>query len=273
MSASERVGRVGIWSSLWTAAAEVEELGYDAIWLGSSPAVEDAGPVLDATRRITVATGIINIWRYHAETVAAQRAELEKRHPGRFLLGLGVSHPEGNADYVQPYETMQRYIDELDAATEPVPVADRVLAALGPKMLGLARDRSAGAHPYLVTVEQVAEERAILGPGSLLAPEYTVVVDDDLDRARSTARGMLGRYLRMRNYVNSFTRAGFTEDDFRDGGSDRLIDAVFAVGGPAVVGAKVQALYEAGADHVAIQALAASPDEQVDAWRRLRPYV
>src|SRR5205814_4415512 len=122
----------------------------------------------------------------------------------------------------------------------------------------------------LVTVEQVAEARTILGQDSLLAPEYTVVVDDDLDRARTTARGMLGRYLKMRNYVSSFTRAGFTEDDFRDGGSDRLIDAVFAVGDPSVVGAKVRALLQAGADHVAIQALAPSPDEQLDAWRRLR---
>jgi probable F420-dependent oxidoreductase len=255
------------------AAAEVEQLGYDAIWLGSSPAVEDAGPVLDATRRITVATGITNIWQYDAETVAAQRDELEKRHPGRFLLGLGVSHGEGNAAYARPYETMQRYLDELDAAAQPVPAGDRVLAALGPKMLGLSRNRSAGAHPYLVTVEQVAEARAVLGPDSLLAPEYTVVVDEDLDRARTTARGMLGRYLKMRNYVSSFTRAGFTEDDFRDGGSDRLIDAVFAVGDPSVVGAKVQALHQAGADHVAIQALAASPDEQLDAWRRLREVV
>jgi len=168
MTARDRVGRVGVWSSLWSlairsgdpervraasaAAAEVEQLGYDAIWLGSSPAVEDAGPVLDATRTITVATGITNIWQYGAETVAAQRAELEKRHPGRFLLGLGVSHSEGNAGYARPYETMQRYVDELDAAAEPVPAGARVLAALGPKMLGLARDRSAGAHPYLVTV-------------------------------------------------------------------------------------------------------------------------
>jgi probable F420-dependent oxidoreductase len=282
----ERLGRFGIWSPLWStaarsgdpdqiraasdAAAELEDLGYGAIWLGASPSVEFAGRLLDATNAVTVATGITNIWQHDAATVAAAGADLERRHPGRFLLGLGVSHGEANPAYARPYEAMRRYLDEVDAAGDPVPPGRRVLAALGPRMLGLARDRSVGAHPYLVTAQQVAEARAVLGPDALLAPELTVVLDDDLDRARKTARGMLGRYLQMRNYVASFTRAGFNDDDFRDGGSDRLLDAVFGLGGPDTVGAKVRDVHRAGADHVAIQALPGSPDRQREAWRRLR---
>jgi probable F420-dependent oxidoreductase len=285
VTTSERLGRIGIWSPLWSvaarsgdpeqiraasdAAAELEDLGYGAIWLGASPAVEFAGPALDATRSITVATGITNIWQHDAAAVAAARADLERRHPGRFLLGLGVSHGEANQAYARPYEAMRRFLDEMDAAEDPSP-GDRVLAALGPRMLALARDRAVGAHPYLVTVPQVAEARAVLGPDALLAPELTVALDEDLDRARHTARGMLGRYLQLRNYLASLTRAGFNDDDFRDGGSDRLLDAVFGLGGPDAVGAKVRALHEAGADHVAVQALPGSPDQQREVWRRLR---
>jgi probable F420-dependent oxidoreductase len=286
MTMSERLGRIGIWSPLWSvaarsgdldqiraasaAAAELEDLGYGAIWLGASPSVEFAGRLLDATGTVTVATGITNIWQHDASTVAAAHADLERRHPGRFLLGLGVSHSEANPAYARPYEAMRRYLDEIDAAVDPAPPGHRVLAALGPRMLTLARDRAAGAHPYLVTVDQVAEARAILGPDALLAPELTVVLDDDLARARNTARGMLVRYLKLRNYVASFIRAGFNSDDFGDGGSHRLLDAVFGLGGPDAVGAKVRALHQAGADHVAIQALSGSPAEQRDVWRRLR---
>jgi probable F420-dependent oxidoreductase len=280
MTTRERLGRVGIWSPLWTqaaqsgdserlkaaadAAAEVDDLGYGAIWLGSSPPVESAGPVLDATPRLTVATGITSIWQHDAATVDAQRARLEERHPGRFLLGLGVSHGEAIPAYAHPYAAMQRYLDELTA-----PAGDVVLAALGPRMLGLSRDRAAGAHPYLVTVEQVAEARQILGPAPVLAPELSVVLDTDPGRARETARGMLRRYLRMRNYTTSFVRGGYTEDDFQDGGSDRLIDALFALGDADAIAARVQAFHDAGADHVAIQAIVAAGDDQRDVWRRL----
>lgn len=241
------------------AAAELDDLGYGAIWLGSSPAVEFAGPVLDATTRLTVATGITNIWQYDAGTVDSQRARLEERHPGRFLLGLGVSHGEANPAYARPYAMMQRYLDEL-----ATPAGDVVLAALGPKMLGLSRDRTAGAHPYLVTVEQVAEARQILGPEPVLAPELSVVLDTDPGRARETARGMLRRYLRMRNYTSSFARAGYPEHD------DRLVDALFALGDADAIAARVQAFHDAGADHVAIQAVTATPEDQLDVWRRLR---
>jgi len=275
MTARERLGRVGIWSSLWTlaaqsgdagrlkaaadAAAELDDLGYGAIWLGSSPAVEFAGPVLDATTRLTVATGITNIWQYDAATVDAQRGRLEERHPGRFLLGLGVSHGEAIPAYAHPYAAMQRYLDELTT-----PAGDVVLAALGPKMLGLSRDRAAGAHPYLVTVEQVAEARQILGPSPVLAPELSVVLDTDLGRARETARGMLNRYLRMRNYTRNFARGGYTEHD------DRLVDALFALGDADAIASRVQAFHDAGADHVAIQVITATPEDQLPVWRRLR---
>jgi probable F420-dependent oxidoreductase len=280
MTTRERLGRLGIWSPLWTqaaqsgdpdrrkvaddAAAELDDLGYGAIWLGSSPAVAFAGPVLDATRRLTVATGITSIWQHDAATVAGEWAQIEARHEGRFLLGLGVSHGEANPAYARPYEMMQRYLDDL-----PVPPSDIVLAALGPKMLALSRDRAAGAHPYLVTVEQVAEERQILGPDPVLAPELSVVLDADRDRARATARGMLGRYLRMRNYRASFARAGFTDDDFLDGGSDRLVDALFGLGDADAIAARVRAMHDAGADHVALQAVVAGPEDPREVWRRL----
>jgi probable F420-dependent oxidoreductase len=280
MTTRERLGRVGIWSPLWTqaaqsgdpdrvkaaadAAAEVEDLGYGAIWLGSSPAVAFAGPVLDATRRLAVATGITSIWQHDAATVAGEWAQLDARHKGRFLLGLGVSHGEANPAYARPYEMMRRYLDDL-----PVPASDIVLAALGPKMLALSRDRAAGAHPYLVTVEQVAEERQILGAGPVLAPELSVVLDTDPGRARETARGMLRRYLQMRNYRASFARAGFTDDDFPDGGSDRLVDALFGLGDADAIAARVRAMHDAGADHVAVQAIVANPEDAREVWRRL----
>jgi len=280
MTTRERLGRVGIWSPLWTqaaqsgdperlaaaadAAAELEDLGYGAIWLGSSPAVAFAGPVLDATRRLAVATGITSIWQYDAATVAGEWAQLEERHAGRFLLGLGVSHGEGNPAYARPYAMMQRYLADL-----PVPASGIVLAALGPRMLALSRDRAAGAHPYLVTVGQIAEEREILGPDALLAPELSVVLDADRDRARAAAREMLSRYLRMRNYRASFARAGFTEDDFPDGGSDRLVDALFGLGDADAIAARVRAMHDAGADHVALQAVVAAPEDARAVWRRL----
>jgi len=264
-----QLGRVGIWSAAWSsalrtgdagligtvidAAAELEELGFGTLWIGQSASARHAGPVLDATRRVTVATGIMSIWDYDAASVARLRADLEHRHPGRFLLGLGVSHSQFSPRYARPYSAMQRYLSGLDAAPEPVPAAGRVLAALGPRMLALARDRAAGAHPYLVTAGHIAAARAVLGPDALLAPELTVVLDEDPARARRIARGFLSRYLAMSNYTASLARAGFTDDDFGDGGSDRLVDALFAFGTTETIAARIAAMFEAGADHVAVQ--------------------
>lgn len=285
MAHDHRLGRIGIWSSLWSlalrsgdpaqtgaaadAASEVEALGYGTIWLGSSPQVEFTDPVLDATERVTVATGITPIWDQDAATVAAQYAALNERHPGRLLVGLGVSHGELKPAYRHPYAAMQRYLSALDAASQPVPADRRILAALGPKMLTLSRNRALGAHPYLVTVDQVAQQRAILGPDAVLAPEFKVVLDPDLDRARSVARGFLGRYLGMANYLASLRRDGFSDDDFRNGGSDRLLDAVFAMGGGDAVAARIGALFDAGADHVAIQAVTDPPTAPQAVWREL----
>jgi probable F420-dependent oxidoreductase len=271
----ETLGRVGIWSSAWSraydsgepelvapladAAAELDSLGYGGLWLGGSPPLEYAGRVLASTSRIVVATGILSIWRHEAGTVAAQRAELARSYPDRFLLGLGVSHAQLSSAYQNPYRAMVAYLDGLDAATEPVPASGRVLAALGSKMLALSRERSAGAHPYLVTVGHTARARQILGPDALLAPEFKVVLDDDHERARQTARGYLARYLALPNYTANLARDGFTEDDFRDGGSDRLLDAVFALGSPETVALRFEAYLAAGADHVAVQVVHEDP--------------
>lgn len=288
MGQRNRLGGIGIWSSGWTkaaegdgaaygseydeAAVEVEALGYSAVWLGSSPAVGFAEPLLKVTSRLTVATGVLRIWDYEATEVAAQRAALERAYPGRFLLGIGVSHgPLIGNTYARPYSTMLAYLDGLDAAPEPVPADARVLAALGPKMLELSRDRAAGAHPYLVTPEHTAKARGILGEGPLLAPEFKVVLDTDLDKARTTARGYLQAYLGFPNYTENLLRSGFTEDDLRDGGSDRLVDALFALGDEDAVAARAAEFVAAGADHLAVQVVTGDAGRPLalEEWRRL----
>ncbi|WP_144127398.1 LLM class F420-dependent oxidoreductase [Catellatospora sichuanensis] len=284
MSRHDRWGRIGVWSSAWTeaqsggealtgefadAAAELDDLGYGTLWLGGGPPVTYARPVLQATARMTVATGILSIWQHGAAEVAAQRAELERDFPGRFVLGLGVSHSRLAAHYAHPYTAMTEYLSALDSAAEPVPVRDRVLAALGPRMLALARDRAAGAHPYLVTPEHTALARRILGADAVLAPEFKAVLDTDLDRARAAARGHLALYLQLPNYTNNLLRLGFTEDDLREGGSDRLLDAVFAMGDETAIARRAAAYLDAGADHLAVQVVTAEPGLPREQWRRL----
>ncbi|BBB00482.1 hypothetical protein RVR_7563 [Actinacidiphila reveromycinica] len=280
-AAHQQIGRVGVWDHRLAqedaefqdenreAAAELDALGYGAIWLGGSPRVARAVPLLAATRRITVATGILSVWNQPAAEVAQDVADLEPGAAERFLLGLGVSHAPITEGYTRPYAKMVDFLDGLDSAPVPVPPARRVLAALGPRMLGLSADRSAGAHPYLVTVEHVAQARAALGPGRLLAPELGVVLDPDLARGRATARAALSGYLRLPNYVDNWRRLGFTEEDFADGGSDALLEALFAIGDTADVRTRVAAYHEAGADHVAIQALRSDGALPREEWRRL----
>ncbi|MFJ6696836.1 LLM class F420-dependent oxidoreductase [Streptomyces sp. NPDC091272] len=262
-------GRLGIWSGalrpttpegrleLTDAVTELEDLGYGTVWSGGSPSLDDVAPLLDATSRIKVATGILSIWDHPAESVAAQIADFEARYPGRFLLGLGVSHDAMAPQYTRPYSAMVAYLDALDAAPDALPAERRILAALGPKMLELAASRAAGAHPYLVSPEHTAQARAALGPDAFLAPELTVVLDADLDRARTVARTMLGFYLGLPNYSNNLLRLGFTEADFENNGSDRLLDTLFALGDADRVRAKAEEFYAAGADHLALQALTA----------------
>lgn len=285
-----KLGPVGIWSSAWSiafrngdtdqarracdAAAELEALGYHALWMGGSPGVDFAARVIEATSTVPVITGILSIWDHDAATVAAQTAELERRRPGRFTLGLGVSHPHATGEYQRPYHAMADYLTALDQASEPVPAERRVLAALGPKMLALSRDRAAGAHPYLVTVQHTAYSRETLGPDALLAPELKVLlVDTDIERARGTARAYLANYLAMPNYVSNLRRSGFGDGDLRDGGSDRLIDAVFALGDEAAIAARVDEFRAAGADHVCVQVVTDQPRGHLplEEWRRLTP--
>ncbi|EFG65727.1 LLM class F420-dependent oxidoreductase, partial [Streptomyces sp. SPB074] len=272
------IGRIGIWNGLLSkgdpiaqeATGELEELGYGAVWLGGNSGVTGAAALVAATSRITVANGILNIWEHTAEDVAAEAAAVEEAHPGRYLLGLGASHAPTVKNYHKPYSTMVAYLDTLDAAPRPVPAARRVLAALGPKMLKLAGTRAAGAHPYLVTPQHTAEARDILGPDALLAPEVKVVLSEDAGRARAIGRQALAMYLRLPNYTNNWLRLGFTEEDFRAGGSDRLVDATVVWGSPGTVRSRIAEYHEAGADHVAVQLLDGNPDSLPRAgWREL----
>ncbi|MEU5081303.1 MULTISPECIES: LLM class F420-dependent oxidoreductase [Streptomyces] len=277
----ESVGRYGVWSfelrsedparrgELEEAAAELEELGYGAIWLGGNSTADHAAPLIGATRGVVVGTSIQSVWQQDAATTAAGFAELETANPGRFALGLGVSHGPLVKDYSRPYAAMVEYLDELDRAG--VPAERRVLAALGPRMLELSRDRAAGAIPYLTTPEHTERAREILGAEPLLAPELKVVLETDPARARETARAYLARYLELPNYTNNFLRLGFTEDDVAGGGSDRLIDAVFAWGDEARIRERVTAFHEAGADHVALQVVTANIGETLPRkeWRDL----
>lgn len=293
---AQRFGRIGIWSTalrgpapgeeadgsrlteLKEAAAELEELGYGALWVGGSPALDQLAPLLAATSRVTVGTSILSIWDHAPSDVAAHFARLDAAHGGRLVLGLGVSHAEIPRDAevqralrARPYTAMRDYLAALDAAGTPVPAGQRALAALGPKMLALSAERALGALPYLVTADHTAEARQTLGPDALLAPELKVVLDDDPDRARATARDYLSRYLALANYRNSWLRQGFSEDDLADGGSDRLIDAVYALGDAAAVRERVEAFHRAGADHVALQVVTPDMSDALPrpAWRAL----
>jgi probable F420-dependent oxidoreductase len=268
------VGRYGIWQR-WQDlspefAAEAEALGYGAIWIGSSPPgdLALAESMLDATRRIVIATGIVNMWSTPAAEVAASYHRIEAKHPGRFLLGVGIGHPEATKEYRSPYATMVEYLDQLDEGG--VPVAGRALAALGPKALRLAANRTAGAHPYLTTPEHTREAREIIGDGVLLAPEQKVVLDADTERARGIGRPYVENpYLHLTNYRSNLQRLGWSEADLDGGGSDALIDALVAHGDAAAVAARLNAHLDAGADHVCAQVLTAEGADPLTTLREL----
>lgn len=253
------LGRYGVWHGAQhygpELAAGLEQAGYGTLWLGSSPeaGLRDAEVLLAATSSVAVGTSIVNIWNSPAADVAASYHRLEDEHPGRFLLGVGIGHREATGEYRSPYRTIVGYLDELDEAK--VPADRRALAALGPKVLQLAGARTAGALPYLTTPEHTREARRMLGGGVLLAPEQMIVLETDPDIARATARDRLASYLQLSNYTASFQRLGFTPDDFADGGSDRLVDAMVLHGSAVEVAEGLKAHLEAGADHVAIQLL------------------
>ena len=261
---SIELGKVGIWrhpSGLTPeVVAEVEALGYGTIWVGGSPPGDLAfvEHLLDTTEHITVATGIVNVWQDDAATVGASYHRITARHPSRFLLGLGIGHPEATREYQHPYATLVRYLDQLDDLK--VPAEGRVLAALGPRVLRLSADRAAGAHPYLVTPEHTRQARQILGDGPLLAPEQKLILETDPERARAIGRPRVQNpYLGLTNYLSSLRRLGWTDADLADGGSDALIDALAVHGGAAAIARGVTAHLEAGADHVAAQVLNPDP--------------
>jgi probable F420-dependent oxidoreductase len=263
-------GKFGIWRSERDLSPElaqtVEKLGYGAIWIGGSPPapLEIVNRLLEATERITVATGIVNMWKDDPADIAAAYRRIAAAHPDRFLLGLGIGHPEATSEYRQPYDTMVEYLDRLDG--EGVPVAGRALAALGPKVLRLAAERTLGAHPYLVPPEHTREAREIMGPGPLLAPEQKVVLEADPVRARAIARPRIKPYLGLSNYVSNLRRLGFTDEDLAGEGSDRLVDTLAVHGDAQTVARGVTAHLEAGADHVPVQVLG---DDPVPAYRAL----
>jgi probable F420-dependent oxidoreductase len=250
------LGRFGIWRPHQEGsepAREIEELGYSAIWIGSSPSIPDIRPFLELTSTLTVVSGVVNVWRDEPAVVAAGHAELRDGFGERFLLGIGIGHPEATSEYKKPLTKMREYLDGLDAADPPVPPDERLIAAIGPKMLELAAQRTLGTHPYFTTVEHTRFAREKVGPDKLVAPEVAVVVDADPESARAKARQYAALYLQLTNYTSNLLRFGFTEQDLADGGSDSLIDAVIPHGSAEAVAEAVHAHIEAGADHVCLQ--------------------
>ncbi|MBM7279039.1 LLM class F420-dependent oxidoreductase [Gordonia rubripertincta] len=276
---------VGIWSSplrygdageAAEAAAELDELGFTALWIPDvgGPVLDSVRNLLGATERTVVATGILNMWMHEPHDVAAAHASFAEEFGPRFLLGLGISHAplidaQEAGRYQKPLATTRAFLDGLDSAPQPVPADSRILAALGPKMLGLAADRTLGAHPYLVTPDHTATARETLGTGPLLAPEQTAIFAADRDEARSIGTKWLTGYLAMPNYANNLRRLGFTDEDLTTV-SDRLFDALIVWGDESAVLGRIDEHRSAGADHVCVQVLQKDhrgfPREQ---WRRL----
>jgi probable F420-dependent oxidoreductase len=252
------LGTFGVWTfgtPKPEQAVEIEKLGYGALWIGGSPAgdLNYVEPILERTETLQVATGIVNVWTAKADEVAEAYHRIEDKYPGRFLLGIGIGHPEHTGEYRKPYDVLVEYLDALDAAK--VPTSRRVVAALGPKVLKLAAQRSAGAHPYLTTPTHTGQARELLGNTVFLAPEHKVVLARDAEASREIGRKTVDFYLNLSNYLNNWKRLGFTDDDIAKPGSDRLIDALVAHGTSDDIAKRLNEHLEAGADHVAIQVL------------------
>jgi probable F420-dependent oxidoreductase len=272
-----RLGSVGVWmrfaadtplAEVRHAARTVEELGFGALWYAETPtsreALVQAALLLEATEELVLATGITSIYSRDAIAAATGAAALEEAYSGRFVLGLGVSHApavQGRGhDYGKPVKTMRAYLDALDEQAAAASAPPRVLAALRRRMLELARDRAAGAHPYFVPVEHTARARGVLGPAPLLAPEVTVLLEPDPERARARARAFMERYLTLPNYRNNLLELGYGEDALTpDAPADRVVDDIVGWGDAEAVAARVRAHRSAGADHVCLQALADEP--------------
>ena len=284
------IGRVGIWTFNFDlqpaaraqeAAAELEDLGYRAIWIPEAlgrEAFAHSALLLAGTRRVVIATGIANIWARDAMAMAAAQKTLTEAYPDRFLLGIGVSHGPlvgmRGHQYEKPYTAMRTYLSAMDQATyTAVPPSTpplRVIGALAPKMLKLSAEQAAGAHPYFVPPEHTARARAILGKDPLLCPEQAAVLETDPATARQIGRAHMSIYLGLPNYVNNLKRLGFTDADIANGGSDRLVDAIVAWGDVDAIVARVRAHHDAGANHVCIQVLDSDPYTlPMRQWREL----
>lgn len=249
-------------------AKDIEALGYGAVWVGGSPPaeLEWVEPILEKTTTLQVATGIVNIWTADAGPVSESFHRIEKEYPGRFLLGIGVGHAETNQEFRKPIDALTEYLDKLDEYG--VPKNRRVVAALGPKVLKLSADRAAGPHPYLTMPEHTAQARELLGPDAFIAPEHKVVLTTDADTARSVGRKALEFYFNLTNYLNSWKRLGFSDEEIAKPGSDRLVDAVVAYGTVDAIAARLKEHLDAGADHVPVQVLT-SPDKLLAALAEL----
>jgi probable F420-dependent oxidoreductase len=277
------LGRIGVWwSGSWrvaddpelNVAGELESLGYGTLWSsgGFDPGLSTRfGKLLEATAHATVASGIVSVWASSSADVGPAVAELEARSGGRFLLGLGASHSAIVQDYERPYARVVEYLDALDALDRPVPPAQRILAALGPRMLELAATRAAGAHPYFVPVEHTARAREVLGAGPLLAPEVAVVLETDRTKALELARQYAAIYLPLPNYADNLRRFGYGDADIEGGGSDRLIEAVIPWGDADTIARRVHEHLSAGADHVCVQVVAGFEHYPLAEYRTLAP--
>jgi probable F420-dependent oxidoreductase len=276
---------VGVWSNQLRygdageaadAAAELEDLGFTALWIPDvgGPLFDSLDNLLSSTKRTVIATGILNLWMHEPSDVAERYTTLTKKHGERLLLGIGVSHAplidtREPGLYRKPLAATRAFLDAIDATTTPVPVENRVLAALGPKMLELSATRARGAHPYLVTPDHTRQAREVLGDGPLLLPEQAVFLTDSRDEARAVGANFLRTYTGLPNYANNLLRSGFTQDDL-DSISDRLLDAIIAWGDEDTIVRRVDEHKQAGADHVCVQALSAEPlGFPREQWRRL----
>jgi probable F420-dependent oxidoreductase len=258
----------------------IEKLGYGTLWIPEAlgrDVMASASWLLASTETLNIASGIANIYARDAMATAAAQKTLDEQSGNRFVLGLGVSHKplvEGVRGHAQnkPLSFMSTYLDAMAAApyTSPMPASDgtTVIGALHPKMLKLAGEKTAGAHPYLMPPEHTAFARDIMGEGPLLCPEQKVLLETDPTKARAAARAALGFYLELPNYRRSLKRFGLDEDDFNDGGSNRLIDTVFAWGDEDAVRARIQAHFDAGADHVCVQPVDPEATGAID-WKVL----
>lgn len=269
-------GDFGAWTSYrrigkenaGAAARAAEEAGLGAFWLGGSPRLEELRPLLEGSEKLIVGTSIVNIWAYDPADLAREFAALEADFPNRVCVGIGVGHPEATSDYKRPLSNLEAFLDGIDAADAPIPTDRRIIAALGPKMLAMSARRSLGTIPYFTSVDHTRFAREAVGPDALVIPEIACVLDEDVERARATARDYAKLYLGLSNYTNALLEHGFEQADIEDGGSDRLIDNVIPHGSAAEVAAAARSHVEAGADHVALQALGAAA-VPADEWRAL----